>query len=185
MPSAAATVPTMWALRPISLSLRWRGSSRSTGVVLNGDEAPPPMLTLQHSALEAAEDTIGSSAEPIHMLLITATCVDLGDVCARGESMSSAEVVASTGSADAPVDVGDGEQNVTPWDVSAGEKGIDYDKLIDQFGSQRIDDALIAKFERVTGAKAHPWIRRGIFFSHRDLDMILDMPALSDRVYPH
>ena len=50
------------------------------------------------------------------------------------------------------------EQQVTPWDVTAS-KAIDYDKLIDQFGSQRITPELIEKFERITGAQAHPWIK--------------------------
>ena len=35
---------------------------------------------------------------------------------------------------------GDGEDEVNPWDVVASSnKGIDYDKLIDKFGSSRID----------------------------------------------
>ena len=50
---------------------------------------------------------------------------------------------------------------------------IDYDKLIDRFGSTRIDDALIARFEKTTGHRAHHWLRRGLFFSHRDLDVLL------------
>eukprot|EP00960_Hanusia_phi_P068804 766939-Hanusia_phi.AAC.4 len=29
--------------------------------------------------------------------------------------------------------------------------------------------------ERLTGAKPHPWLRRGIFFSHRDFEQILDL----------
>ena len=36
---------------------------------------------------------------------------------------------------------------------------VDYDKLIDQFGSQPISSELIARFERVTGAAAHPWLK--------------------------
>ena len=60
---------------------------------------------------------------------------------------------------------------VDPWTVSGK---IDYDKLIRDFGSQPISEALIARFERVTGAAAHPWLKRGIFFSHRDLDIVLD-----------
>ena len=83
-----------------------------------------------------------------------------------------------------PADIGDGdEQHVDPWSVSAGDKGIDYAKLIDQFGSTAITPALIEKFERITGCKAHPWIRRGIFFSHRDLDMILDNFAAGKPMY--
>ena len=47
-------------------------------------------------------------------------------------------------------------QIVTPWDVEADDEGgIDYDKLIDRFGSQRISDELIARMERLTGKKAY------------------------------
>ena len=47
-------------------------------------------------------------------------------------------------------------QIVTPWDVEADDEGgIDYDKLIDRFGSQRISDDLIARMERLTGKKAY------------------------------
>ena len=67
-------------------------------------------------------------------------------------------------------------QIVTPWDVEADDdEGIDYDKLIDRFGSQRISEELIARLERLTGRKPHPWLRRGIFFSHRDFELILDL----------
>ena len=60
------------------------------------------------------------------------------------------------------------EDIVDPWTVtSAGSEGIDYNKLINRFGSQRIDDALLERFEKVTGHKVHPWLRRGYFFSHR------------------
>ena len=36
-----------------------------------------------------------------------------------------------------------------------------------QFGSLRIDDALLTRIEAVTGKKPHHFLRRGIFFSHR------------------
>lgn len=72
------------------------------------------------------------------------------------------------------------EQIVTPFDVSGGidehgkVKAIDYDKLIDTFGSQRIDQSLLQRFEKVTGHKPHRLLRRGMVFSHRDLNLILD-----------
>ncbi|GJJ11956.1 tryptophan--tRNA ligase [Clathrus columnatus] len=79
------------------------------------------------------------------------------------------------------------DQIVTPWDVQGqvAEDGqqlaINYDKLIDQFGTRRIDQALLDRFEKVTGHRPHPLLRRGTFFSHRtlsvktsDLDRILD-----------
>uniref|UniRef100_A0A0R3RQH7 Tryptophan--tRNA ligase, cytoplasmic n=1 Tax=Elaeophora elaphi TaxID=1147741 RepID=A0A0R3RQH7_9BILA len=57
---------------------------------------------------------------------------------------------------------------VTPWDVTASsKKGIDYDKLIAKFGCYRITEDLINRFERITGKKAHPMLRRGLFFAHR------------------
>ncbi|KAI0303283.1 tryptophanyl-tRNA synthetase [Multifurca ochricompacta] len=72
------------------------------------------------------------------------------------------------------------EQVVTPWDVqgsvsSDGQQlAIDYDKLIDQFGTRRVDGALLERFERLTGHRPHIFLRRGMFFSHRDFNIILD-----------
>lgn len=58
-------------------------------------------------------------------------------------------------------------QVVDPWTVEAGPGGIDYDKLIAQFGCERVSDELIARIERITKKPAHPWLKRGYFFSHR------------------
>lgn len=72
------------------------------------------------------------------------------------------------------------DQVVTPWDVQGqvAEDGqqlaIDYDKLVTQFGTRRVDADLLARFERLTGRKPHPLLRRGAFFSHREFDKILD-----------
>uniref|UniRef100_A0A1A9UWY1 Tryptophan--tRNA ligase, cytoplasmic n=1 Tax=Glossina austeni TaxID=7395 RepID=A0A1A9UWY1_GLOAU len=68
------------------------------------------------------------------------------------------------------------EDIVNPWHVtSTNEAGIDYDKLIKRFGSSKIDEELITRFEKLTGKPAHHFIRRGIFFSHRDLHTILNL----------
>lgn len=32
----------------------------------------------------------------------------------------------------------------------------------------------MCRIERVTGVKAHPFLRRGIFFAHRDMNQLLD-----------
>ncbi|KAM9294038.1 tryptophan--tRNA ligase, cytoplasmic [Gastrophryne carolinensis] len=70
---------------------------------------------------------------------------------------------------------GEGDDFVDPWTVQTGSaKGVDYDKLIVRFGSSKIDQELIARIERVAGQKAHHFLRRGIFFSHRDMHQILD-----------
>ena len=87
------------------------------------------------------------------------------------------------GSEEAEEKTGDGDE-VTPWDVNAtSNKGIDYDKLIVKFGSSKIDAALLARFEAVTGHKPHHMLRRGIFFSHRELNTILDMYAAGKKFF--
>ncbi|MBM3905923.1 MAG: tryptophan--tRNA ligase [Thaumarchaeota archaeon] len=58
---------------------------------------------------------------------------------------------------------------VTPWHV---EGEIDYDKLIKQFGTEKITQEILKKIESVTG-ELHFMLRRGVFFSHRDLSRIL------------
>jgi tryptophanyl-tRNA synthetase len=59
---------------------------------------------------------------------------------------------------------------VTPWEV---EGNVDYNKLTALFGTQPIDDAILARFKRLTGS-IPPMLRRQVFFSHRDLSWILD-----------
>ncbi|KAF5324521.1 hypothetical protein D9611_004576 [Ephemerocybe angulata] len=72
------------------------------------------------------------------------------------------------------------DQVVTPWDVQGSvtedgkQQAIDYEKLITQFGTRRIDTALLERFERLTGHRPHIFLRRGMFFSHREFDKILD-----------
>ncbi|KAF5379880.1 hypothetical protein D9757_007205 [Collybiopsis confluens] len=80
----------------------------------------------------------------------------------------------------APANVSSTEQVVTPWDVQGSvsndgkQQAIDYEKLIAQFGTRRIDDALLQRFEKLTGKRPHVLLRRGMFFSHREFDKILD-----------
>ncbi len=59
---------------------------------------------------------------------------------------------------------------VTPWEVKGK---IDYDKLIEQFGVLKIDEILMKRIKKHTG-ELHHFLRRGIFFAHRDLSFVLD-----------
>jgi len=59
---------------------------------------------------------------------------------------------------------------VTPWHV---EGDIDYEKLIKRFGTEKISAQLLARITRITG-EDHFMLRRGVFFSHREMDRILD-----------
>ena len=41
-------------------------------------------------------------------------------------------------------------------------------------GTSGVDGKLIERFERVTGKKAHHFMRRGLVFSHQDIEKVLD-----------
>ncbi|HEY6536065.1 MAG TPA: tryptophan--tRNA ligase [Candidatus Nitrosocosmicus sp.] len=58
---------------------------------------------------------------------------------------------------------------VTPWAV---EGNVDYNKLIEKFGTFPIKYELIEEIKKITG-DVHPFLSNGYFFSHRDLDWIL------------
>lgn len=73
-------------------------------------------------------------------------------------------------------------QVIDPWTVES-EGAIDYDKLIDQFGSQRITQDIIDRIEKLTGKKPHRFLRRGIFFSHRDINAMLDLYEKGQKFY--
>lgn len=73
------------------------------------------------------------------------------------------------------------EQVVTPWEVEAAvdengqSRGIDYNKLIESFGTRKITPDTLERFKQVTGEEPHPFLKRGAFFSERDLGKILDL----------
>src|SRR2546425_4268801 len=58
---------------------------------------------------------------------------------------------------------------VTPWEVKGS---VDYDRLVTQFGTERITPEILERIRKTTG-ELHPMLRRGVFFSHRDLNLIL------------
>ncbi|MEX0920317.1 MAG: tryptophan--tRNA ligase [Candidatus Pacearchaeota archaeon] len=60
--------------------------------------------------------------------------------------------------------------NVTPWEVSGD---INYEKLIKEFGVSKLDDKLLKRIEKNAG-ELHFMLRRKTFFSHRDLNWLLD-----------
>jgi tryptophanyl-tRNA synthetase len=64
-----------------------------------------------------------------------------------------------------------GEMVVTPWEVRGK---VDYERLIREFGTQPLTEDLLRRFGVVTG-DLHLQLQRQIFFSHRDLDTVLDL----------
>lgn len=68
---------------------------------------------------------------------------------------------------------------VTPWDVKGN---IDYDKLVRQFGTKKLDDKILERFRKITG-KDHPYLRRKIFYSHMYFDDILNDVEKGKKIY--
>jgi tryptophanyl-tRNA synthetase len=66
--------------------------------------------------------------------------------------------------------VQDDDFKVTPWEVTGR---VDYERLIQQFGTQKISKDILNEISKISRGKMHVMIRRDIFFSHRDLDLIL------------
>jgi tryptophanyl-tRNA synthetase len=62
------------------------------------------------------------------------------------------------------------EMVVTPWEVSGK---IDYDRLIKEFGTERITPDLKERIYKIAKEK-HVMLERDYIFSHRDLNWILD-----------
>lgn len=59
-------------------------------------------------------------------------------------------------------------------DATSIAASVSYSDFIQNFGASLITPALLERFERVTGKKPHRFLRRGLFFAHRDLDRFLD-----------
>lgn len=89
---------------------------------------------------------------------------------AEKSTPTTAAPSATSGDEASPVVVGGSK--VDPWVV---EGDVDYDKLIREFGCQPIDARLLERIEQVTGKPPHRFLRRGIFFSHRDMHQLLDL----------
>ncbi|MFW5912104.1 MAG: tryptophan--tRNA ligase [Candidatus Hadarchaeota archaeon] len=59
---------------------------------------------------------------------------------------------------------------VTPWDT---EGNINYKKLLEKFGTDKITTNLRRRIKGIC-REEHLYLRRGFYFSHRDMDKILE-----------
>jgi tryptophanyl-tRNA synthetase len=71
------------------------------------------------------------------------------------------------------------EFKVTPWEV---EGEIDYNKLIEKFGTQIITPDILKKVKDLIG-EIHPMLKLQFFFSHRDFDWVLNKYEKGDKFY--
>lgn len=110
---------------------------------------------------------------------LTLSCSNLENELQNVESLINTDTNTDT---NADTNTNDNKQIVNPWTVES-DGAIDYDRLINQFGSTKIDMNLIDRIEKVTGKKVHRFLKRGIFFSHRDLHLLLDLYENGKKFY--
>jgi tryptophanyl-tRNA synthetase len=59
---------------------------------------------------------------------------------------------------------------VNPYEVSGK---VDYDRLITEFGIKKLTSSDLERIRKIAG-EVHPYLKRDIFFAHRDLKWCLD-----------
>lgn len=80
------------------------------------------------------------------------------------------------------------EQIVTPW-VAKGAKSdgktltINYDKIISQFGCQKLNADILDRLHKITKKKVHHLLTRNIVFAHRDFSKILDAVENNEKFF--
>jgi hypothetical protein len=172
------------------ITFGYGGNAKNSSVIEIGKKAMVAIkFTVSNPDVEAVLDMCDGG-----VIAATASSIaPLNDTTVTDEAAKNAILAASVekvkiedkpeGKEDSAVSMGGAaeEENpdmvVDPWTVSGK---IDYNKLIVQFGSSRIDDALMKRIEALTvgtgRTKAvHRFLRRNIFFGHRDLTRICDI----------
>ncbi|MHA2298108.1 MAG: tryptophan--tRNA ligase [Candidatus Hodarchaeales archaeon] len=78
-----------------------------------------------------------------------------------------------------PSENNDNDFVMTPWEVKGD---IDYSKLVEEFGTELINSALLERFEKHAG-ELHFLLKRGVYFSHRDMNWVFDVLERGDPFY--
>ncbi|NPD90005.1 MAG: tryptophan--tRNA ligase [Asgard group archaeon] len=75
----------------------------------------------------------------------------------------------------------DNEESVfTPWEVRGK---VDYQRLMKEFGTEPVNEKLLNRIKKHTSGSLHFMLRRGIFFTHRDMNWILDEYEKGNKFY--
>jgi len=72
---------------------------------------------------------------------------------------------------------------ITPWEIKGAVMGVDYEKLMKQFGADPLTPAVLDRLKKHTGDDLHVLLRRKFFVSHRDLSWVLDQYERGNKFY--
>ena len=68
-------------------------------------------------------------------------------------------------------------------DATDGAAKMTDERLISDFGCKPLDEKILKEWEEVTGKKPHPFMARGLYFCHRELEQILAAKRAGKQIY--
>jgi len=125
------------------------------------------LLERQRRKEEEEEEAAGAAADAVNVVSASPS--------AEEQDGGAAVAVAAAVAADANVE----EDEAMVVNIEEVKGKIDYDKLVEQFGSTRITPELLDQLRASSRVPLHRFLRRNIFFSHRDFDSLLSNLAQS------
>ena len=147
---------------------------------VNATDTEPPLATLAMADGAPSKEQLNNDNGTVLIFPegdAFRLAIDEQDAAAAQAAAAEAEAEAQKAAAAAKVDAAEDEEMIVTTETVSGK--IDYTKLVEQFGSQLIQPSLMQRLEALTVGqgrvpKLHRFLRRDIFFSHRDLDILLN-----------
>ena len=68
-------------------------------------------------------------------------------------------------------------------DATDGAAKMTDERLISDFGAKPLDESILLRWEKITGKKPHPFMSRGLYFCHRELEQILTAKEQGKPIY--
>ncbi|GKY97963.1 hypothetical protein MPSEU_000754300 [Mayamaea pseudoterrestris] len=157
-------VPNEWLAPCISQSEIENSAARSndTVKVAASNVLREQLLALQQDEERAAAESTASNA---------VAAITLEDK----EPLSAAATISSEPSQadDDKQQLADDDTMVVNIETVSGK--IDYTRLVENFGSSLLTPDLLQRLGKMSKLPLHRFLRRNIFFSHRDLDLLLNV----------
>jgi tryptophanyl-tRNA synthetase len=195
---AVPSVPFAKTGQLASIVLEREGGNMSCSVVA-GKKAKKAEISLKFEAKEGDNNELASVQETTPQLDVAALqsstirCPEgrilreeqvVAEAAEVAEEAAAKEVAATDAVTTEEV-TEDEDMVVNAFEVSGK---IDYNKLVDNFGSSLITDDLMKQLHDETVGKGrvphlHRFLRRGMFFSHRDLGKVLNLVGSGTPMY--
>jgi len=182
-PSASRGCPAAWQLCEragscgrIAFARGAEGAKKADTLILTKKKQASIKFSVEVEAPSASKELRGDAPSPADV-----SKVDDGEVKVKVDGVDFGDLLGAkaAGSGEAAAEAKAAEEEEVDFVVTAHEVSgkIDYEKLIRDFGSTRISKELMDRIERLTVGRGrvprlHHWLRRDIYFSHRDMETL-------------